>query len=156
MQVADADGSVTFTSTFPACYSGRWPHVHFEVYPSVDDITDVANCIATSQVALPQDVCDTVYATAGYEDSVANLAGVTLATDNVFGDDGGASQLATVTGDVANGYAVSLTVGVDTTTEPTAGTMAGMGSDTSGHPAGGPGDGGTPPSGAPAAAGAAA
>jgi len=25
-------GTVTFTSVFPACYPGRWPHVHFEVY----------------------------------------------------------------------------------------------------------------------------
>jgi protocatechuate 3,4-dioxygenase beta subunit len=155
VQVADADGNVTFTSIFPACYSGRWPHIHFEVYPDVDSITDVANCIATSQVALPEDACTTVYATAGYEQSVANLAQVTLADDNVFGDDSGASQLGTATGDVTSGYSVSLTVGVDTTTEPTAGTMAGMGSDTSGHPEGGGGPGGTPPSGAPTMASAA-
>jgi protocatechuate 3,4-dioxygenase beta subunit len=148
VQVADADGNVQFTSIFPACYSGRWPHIHFEVYPDVDSITDVANCIATSQLALPEDVCDVVYATTGYEDSVTNLAGVTLASDNVFGDDSAATQLATVTGDVTNGYAVSLTVGVDTTTEPTAGTMAGMGSDTSGHPEGG-GQGGGPGGGTP-------
>ena len=155
VQVADADGNVTFTSVFPACYDGRWPHVHFEVYPDAESITDVANCIATSQVALPQEACEAVYATTGYEQSVTNLARVTLATDNVFGDDGGASQTPTSSGDVTNGYAIALTVGVDTTTEPTAGTMAGMGSDSSGHPAGGPG-GGTPPSGAPGAAASAA
>jgi hypothetical protein len=45
---------------------------------------------------------------------VGNLAQVTLATDNVFGDDGGASQLATVTGNVRAGYRVSLKVGVGT------------------------------------------
>ena len=32
VQEADADGKLTFTTIFPACYSGRWPHVHFEVY----------------------------------------------------------------------------------------------------------------------------
>ena len=37
---------------------------------------------------------------AGYEASVSNLSQVSLDDDNVFGDDGGASQLATVTGDV--------------------------------------------------------
>ena len=67
VQVADAAGRVTFTSIFPACYSGRWPHIHFEVYPDQAAITDSTNAIATSQVALPQDTCETVYATSGYE-----------------------------------------------------------------------------------------
>nr|MDT0665550.1 3,4-dioxygenase subunit beta [Micromonospora sp. DSM 115978] len=101
--------------------SGRWPHVHFEVYPDEASITDATSAIATSQVALPQDVCDQIYALAGYEASVTNLSQVSLATDNVFGDDGAVSQLATVTGDVTNGYAVSLAVGVAPTTTPTGG-----------------------------------
>jgi len=121
VQIADAAGKVSFTSIFPACYSGRWPHVHFEVYPDEAAIADAANAVATSQVALPQDVCEIVYAEPGYESSVADLADVSLEGDNVFGDDGGALQLATVTGDVAAGYAVSLAVGVDTTTEPSGG-----------------------------------
>ena len=33
VQEADANGRVAFTSIFPAAYSGRWPHIHFEVYP---------------------------------------------------------------------------------------------------------------------------
>jgi protocatechuate 3,4-dioxygenase beta subunit len=44
---------VRFTSIFPACYPGRWPHVHFEVYAARADITDATKAIATSQVALP-------------------------------------------------------------------------------------------------------
>ena len=40
VQVADADGMVSFTSIYPGCYSGRWPHIHFEVYPDADSITD--------------------------------------------------------------------------------------------------------------------
>ncbi len=133
VQVADADGVVRFTSIFPACYDGRWPHIHFEVYPDRDSITDVANVIATSQVALPKNICQTVYAEEGYEASVSNLANVSLSSDGVFGDDGGASQLATVTGSVEKGYAVSLNVGVDTATTP--GQSGGMG------PGGGPGGG---------------
>jgi protocatechuate 3,4-dioxygenase beta subunit len=132
---------VSFTSVFPACYDGRWPHIHFEVYPDEASISDSANAIATSQVALPQDVCQTVYAQPGYEASVSNLANVSLSSDNVFGDDGGALQLATVTGDVTAGYAVALNVGVDTTTEPSGGGAPGGG--------GGPGGGGQPPSGPP-------
>ena len=127
VQVADANGRVTFTSIFPACYDGRWPHIHFEVYPDQAGITDSTNVIATSQVALPQDVCEKVYAETGYEASVSNLARVSLDSDNVFGDDDGAGQLATVTGDVTSGYAVSLAVGVDTTTTPTAGGFGGGG-----------------------------
>lgn len=114
VQIADADGSVTFSSMFPACYTGRWPHIHFEVYPDSDSIADASNAIATSQVALPADVCRTVYAEDGYEQSVTNLSQVSLQSDNVFGDDGGASQLGSVTGDVQSGYRVSLEVGIDT------------------------------------------
>lgn len=125
VQIADDDGKVHFTSIFPACYTGRWPHVHFEVYPDQASITDSTTAIATSQVALPQNACDAAYATTGYESSVSNLAQLTLASDNVFGDDGGAGQLGAVTGSVAQGYTVTLTAGVDTTTTPTGGGMAG-------------------------------
>jgi protocatechuate 3,4-dioxygenase beta subunit len=134
---------VTFTSIFPACYTGRWPHIHFEVYPDEAAITDSTKAIATSQVAIPKECCDPVYAEKGYESSVTNLARLTLATDNVFSDDSAVKRLATVTGDVSSGYTVALTVGVDTTTTPAAG----------GAPPGGGqgGPGGAPPSGPPPA-----
>ncbi len=111
VQAADASGRVSFTTIFPGCYSGRWPHIHFEVFPSVSAATSVGNKVATSQIALPKDACDAVYATAGYESSVRNLAQVSLATDNVFSD-GSALELATVTGSAAGGYTASLTVAV--------------------------------------------
>ncbi|GAA2845391.1 intradiol ring-cleavage dioxygenase [Paenarthrobacter ilicis] len=136
VQVADADGKVTYSSIYPACYTGRWPHIHFEVYPAVGDITDSSKAIATSQVALPQDISETVYALSGYAGSSSNLAQVSLTSDNVFGDDGGALQLAQVTGDSASGYAVALTVGVDTSTTPAAGGAPGGGMPPGG---GGPG-----------------
>ena len=116
VQIAGADGTVAFTSIFPACYSGRWPHVHFEVYPDQASITDAGNAIAVSQLAIPRAECDAVYATPGYEQSVANFAGMQLATDNVFRDDGGAGQLASMSGDAATGYTMSLTAAVDTRT----------------------------------------
>ncbi|WP_018504824.1 intradiol ring-cleavage dioxygenase [Parafrankia discariae] len=134
VQVADSAGTVRFTSVFPACYSGRWPHVHFEVYPDQASITDSTKAIATSQLALPQDVCEKVYAQSGYEASVTNLAQVSLNNDGVFGDDGAATQLATVTGDVSAGYAVSLTLGVDTSTAAGGGQVSGGGA-----PGGAPG-----------------
>jgi protocatechuate 3,4-dioxygenase beta subunit len=112
VQAAGADGIVTFQSVFPACYSGRWPHIHFEVYPSIDKATDVANKVATSQTALPKDTCNAVYATAGYEQSVQNLKGVSLTSDMVFGDDGGEHQIGTITGSIADGLTVDLSVPV--------------------------------------------
>ena len=127
VQVADRTGTVTFSSVFPACYSGRWPHVHFEVYPDVGSITDSTKAIATSQLALPEDVCRTVYALSEYDGSTANLDRVSLASDNVFSDDSGALQLPTVTGDATSGYALALTVRVDTGTTPTAGSAPGGG-----------------------------
>src|SRR5689334_12409484 len=76
VQAADSKGVVEFTSIYPACYSGRWPHIHFEVYPSVSDATAASSVLATSQVALTENVCDTVYATGGYEQSRSNMSQV--------------------------------------------------------------------------------
>jgi protocatechuate 3,4-dioxygenase beta subunit len=115
VQETDANGVASFVSVFPACYSGRWPHIHFEVYPSLAKATSPSNKIATSQVALPKEICDTVYATDGYSQSVANMSRVSLASDGVFGDDGGAHQLGTVSGSVAGGLTVELAVPVKAT-----------------------------------------
>jgi len=111
VQEADADGTLTFETIFPACYSGRWPHMHFEIYESVDAATSGGSKLKTSQLALPESDCKTVYATDGYEQSVTNLARVSLDSDNVFRD-GWSSELATVSGSVADGYTASLTVGL--------------------------------------------
>jgi protocatechuate 3,4-dioxygenase beta subunit len=111
VQEVDANGIVSFTSIFPACYSGRWPHVHFEVYPSVDAATSGGTKLATSQIALPKDVCQAVYATAGYQQSVANLSGVSLASDMVFRD-GASLETPSMTGNSTSGYVSSLVVGV--------------------------------------------
>ena len=112
VQESDTNGKITFQSIFPACYSGRWPHVHFEVYPSLEKATSSKNALNTSQLALPEDACEVAYATTGYEQSVKNLARTSLDRDNVFGD-GHDWQVATVTGDPTNGYKVALTVGIE-------------------------------------------
>jgi protocatechuate 3,4-dioxygenase beta subunit len=112
VQVTASDGTVTFTTVFPGCYSGRMPHIHFEIYRDANTATAFSNKLKTSQIALPDDICSTDYANAsGYSASVANLARISFATDNVFSD-GVSAQLATVTGSVANGYAARLVVGI--------------------------------------------
>ncbi|HWJ53826.1 MAG TPA: 3,4-dioxygenase subunit beta, partial [Propionibacteriaceae bacterium] len=92
-------------------YSGRWPHIHFEVYPSLAKATSSANKIATSQMALTEEASNAVYATAGYEQSLRNLSQVSLDTDNVFSD-GYDLQIPTITGDPAKGYTLDFTCAV--------------------------------------------
>ena len=110
VQETDSNGRVAFTSIFPGCYSGRWPHIHFEVYPSLAVATSSTEKIATSQLAFPKGICDEVYATSGYSGSVSNLAQTSLSSDMVFR--GNTQQLATVTGDAQNGLVANLTVGI--------------------------------------------
>ncbi len=111
VQASNAAGLVTFTTIFPACYAGRWPHIHFEVFGSLAAATQASGWIATSQLAFPEAECDAVYATTGYEQSVTNLSQVTLASDNVFRD-GTSRQMAAMTGDVTAGFTATLTVPV--------------------------------------------
>lgn len=121
VQVADAKGRVTFTSVVPACYSGRWPHIHFEVYPDVGSIADSAAAFATSQMAFPEDVVKKVYALPAYEGSTENLSRVSLADDNVFGDDDATLQMGALKGSVASGFVATLTAPLDTGTAPSGG-----------------------------------
>jgi protocatechuate 3,4-dioxygenase beta subunit len=111
VQEADATGTVTFTTIFPGCYSGRMPHVHFEVYPSLAKATSAANRVKTSQFTFPMATLNEAYATAAYSTSARNLATISYATDNVFSD-GTSLQMASVSGDPVNGYVVTLTIGV--------------------------------------------
>lgn len=110
VQAADGDGRLSFTSIFPAAYAGRWPHIHFEVFPDLATATSAGSTLVTSQLALPEDACSLVFATSGYEQSVRNLSQTSLDSDNVFRD-GYASQLATMGGSVDSGMTASLTVG---------------------------------------------
>ena len=151
VQIADAQGKVTFTSIFPGCYSGRWPHLHFEVFSDAESIVDATNAILTSQIALPQTEADGVYELTEYAGSAENLSQLTLETDGIFSD-GYEQQLATLSGDLEAGYSFAIDVPIDTTTEPEAGGMGGggMGGEPPSDGGGGEGGpGGTPPEGAP-------
>jgi protocatechuate 3,4-dioxygenase beta subunit len=111
IQEADADGKITFTSVFPAAYSGRWPHIHFEVYESAASAVKATGKLRTSQIALPEDACKLVYATSGYEQSSSNLSRTSLDSDMVFSD-GHSLQLATVSGNVDDGMTTKLNIAV--------------------------------------------
>ena len=112
VQEADANGQVTFRTIFPGAYSGRWPHIHFEVFESMDNATAAGQVLTVSQIALTDAACKDVYASAGYEASARNFPRTKLKSDNVFGEDGGIYQLATMTGSVSGGYTAGLNVTV--------------------------------------------
>jgi protocatechuate 3,4-dioxygenase beta subunit len=112
VQEADSNGQVTFTTIYPGAYNGRWPHIHFEVFESMSNATVAGQVLAVSQIAMTEAACNEVYASAGYESSARNFPNTTLTSDNVFGDDGGIYQLATMSGSVAGGYTAGLNVTV--------------------------------------------
>lgn len=105
-QTTDANGLVTFNSIFPGWYSGRAPHIHVHVYSAS------GTSLMITQIAFQTDVCNTVYTTAtdyksrGTQDTSNDR-------DNVFSDSL-ASELATVSGSVADGYTLThlITVSV--------------------------------------------
>ena len=114
VQVSNGRGVVKFKSIYPACYSGRWPHIHFEVYSNVTDATGGGMPLVTSQLALPRTTSMQVYSkVAGYEQSVTNLNRVSISSDMVFGDDGGVRELAKIKGSLKKGYRARLLVPVD-------------------------------------------
>lgn len=126
VQVVGGNGTVTFTSVVPGCYAGRWPHIHFEVFPDIGSVTDAGNAVLTSQIAIPQKTAAAVYKDSRYPDSATNMSQVSLASDNVFSD-GADMQLPRVTGDVSGGYTLTIDVPVDTRTAPEAAEAPGGG-----------------------------
>jgi protocatechuate 3,4-dioxygenase beta subunit len=117
VQVTDNNGQVTFTTILPACYSGRYPHIHIEVYQTLAAATSYANAVLTSQMAMPSDICTTVFDNAtGYSASVANFEAVTTSTDSVFASSTAAqiaAQTPSLSGSVSDGYTGTITVALD-------------------------------------------
>lgn len=101
-QVTDANGAVGFTTIFPGWYSGRAPHIHVHIYSST------GKSLLVTQIAFPKTVTDTVYTTAtkfytkGTQDT-------TNERDNVFSD-GFTTELATLSGNITDGYILTHTI----------------------------------------------
>ncbi|WHU02985.1 MULTISPECIES: dioxygenase family protein [unclassified Sphingomonas] len=114
--VTDSNGQVTFTTIFPGCYSGRWPHIHFEVFSSLANATGGRYATLISQLAMPSAACSTVYNNAtGYSTSIRNFASVSINSDNVFGDNTSAQiaqQTPVMSGSVAAGYTATAVIGI--------------------------------------------
>ena len=111
VQFTDGDGRARFTTLYPPCYDGRYPHIHFEVYAASPSAT---NRLRTSQLAMPAEESRAVYAAAeGYGRSGSNFAPMRTATDGVFRRHTPA-QLAAITprlqGDPRQGFSGTLTL----------------------------------------------
>ena len=119
--VADETGKVKFTTIVPGCYDGRWPHIHFEVFKSVEEAISGESAVLTAQMALPETEAAAVYASdARYSNGTSNLGRISIASDNVFSDNSEAQisqQTIAITGGVTGAYKGTLTIPVDLTAE---------------------------------------
>ena len=102
IQTTNGDGQVTFTTVYPGWYQGRATHIHVEV---------VRNGVSSkvTQIAFPESVNAAVYATGVYASRGSNPTA--NARDGIFADSLD-SELASVSGDAANGYAATFRVGI--------------------------------------------
>jgi protocatechuate 3,4-dioxygenase beta subunit len=111
VQVSDAKGNVTFQTIMPGAYPGRWPHIHFAVYPNLAATSSSRNAIATSQLAFDKASCEAAYLAPGYEASFAEIEDADISRDGVFRD-GWQAQTATTKGDINKGFTSTLIVNV--------------------------------------------
>ena len=117
VQVTDSEGKVTFTTIYPACYSGRWPHIHFEIF--LDGLTSASTgrtADLISQLAMPAATNTEVFTgDSRYTASIANYNSSSLSSDNVFGDNTSA-QVAQMTpslsGSLTAGYSATALIGI--------------------------------------------
>lgn len=101
-QETDSEGLAKFRTIFPGWYSGRATHIHVHIYSAS------GNSLLVTQIAFPGDVCDTVHttATAWYKKGKQDT---TNASDDIFRDSI-SSELADVTGSIAEGYVLKHTI----------------------------------------------
>jgi protocatechuate 3,4-dioxygenase beta subunit len=116
-QLTDENGQCTITSIWPGHYVSRAVHVHMRVHTEVtltDDSYTGGEIIHTGQLFFDPDINEEVQATAPYSENTTKETA--LADDNIYDDGGASSGLLTLTalGDsVSDGYAATLTVGVN-------------------------------------------
>jgi protocatechuate 3,4-dioxygenase beta subunit len=116
VQFTDRDGRVAFATIFPACYSGRYPHLHLEIFKQGARSLDAATRVLTTQLTAPREVCARVYATApGYARSAAQFKGMLPSEDMVFASSSPAEltlQTLAITGDSGAGFSGQATLGI--------------------------------------------
>ena len=100
IQTTNNNGEVTFTTIYPGWYQGRATHIHVEV-----TINGVSRKV--TQIAFPESINNTVYATGVYASRGSNP--MTNLSDGIFADSL-ASELVTPAGSPTSGYTASCQV----------------------------------------------
>ena len=106
-QITDANGSVTFTTIYPGWYSGRTIHIHFRVR-TYNGSTVIGNFV--SQIFFDDTVNSTVMAQSAYSRTTAR--DTSNSNDMVYQVTNKERMLATLSGNVTDGYTATITAGV--------------------------------------------
>ena len=116
LQTTNAKGQAQFTTIVPGCYGGRSPHIHFEVYASMDAAAKGERPLLSSQFLIPNAVCNAVYADRSlYAGSTENLGRYPATQDWIFGDNHAADLAAMTldaTGSAPRGYDARVTAAI--------------------------------------------
>jgi protocatechuate 3,4-dioxygenase beta subunit len=102
IQTTNANGEVTFTTIYPGWYQGRATHIHIEVKTG-----SVSRKV--TQIAFPESVNNTVYATGVYASRGSNP--MSNLSDGIFADSL-SSELVTPVGSPSGGYSASCQVAI--------------------------------------------
>lgn len=93
-QTTDVQGNASFISIYPGWYPGRAPHLHLEI------LSASGKSLLIAQVAFPEDISKTVYATSGYKGDFDT----SNTQDGIFSGDINRSIANSVTGNITDGY----------------------------------------------------
>lgn len=108
IQDVNVNGEVTFHTIYPGWYAGRITHIHFQVF-LYNDTASVAT--ATSQLAFPQNITESVYLSSLYNTHEKNNSVSPIESDGIFAD-GADSQMVKISGTPEDGFIARLTVAV--------------------------------------------
>jgi protocatechuate 3,4-dioxygenase beta subunit len=100
-QATDTNGVAAWKTIFPGWYPGRAPHIHVEIFSAA------AKSLLTTQIAFPKAECDKVYAQGVYKSK--GLQSTTNERDGIFSD-GVGTEMATITGNIADGIEMIHTI----------------------------------------------
>lgn len=101
-QVTDDNGRVSFLSIYPGWYPGRAPHIHVEV------LQPNGRSLLITQIAFPEAVSHTVYATPHYKGHFDT----SNRSDSSFDDSLAGNIADSVVGDISNGYVLDKVITV--------------------------------------------
>lgn len=100
-QITDTEGHASFTSIYPGWYAGRATHIHVHIFDQK------GKSLLITQIAFPEEITKKVYQNGVY--AKHGLADTTNNDDHVFRGSI-ANELATVNGNLKDGYTLDHTI----------------------------------------------